>query len=125
LSLNVNKTQFMQFITKTSSLINVNIMHGNKEIVNICNTQFLGLTLDNTFSWKTHMDKVMPKLSSVCFAIRTIKPFLPQESLKMVYYSYFHSIMTYGLIFWWNSCYKKELLDVWWGLGIEIHVENI
>jgi len=25
----------------------------------------------------------------------------------MVYYSYFHSIMTYGLIFWGNSCYSN------------------
>jgi hypothetical protein len=50
LSLSVDKTQFMQFITKTSSLIDSNIMHRNKKIVNICNTEFLGLTLDNTFS---------------------------------------------------------------------------
>jgi hypothetical protein len=100
LLLNVDKTQFMQFITKPSSLIDLNIMHGNKEIlvVNICNTKFFGLTLNNTFSWKTHIDIVVPKLSSVCFAIRIIKPFLSQESLKMVYYSYFHHIMTYGLI---------------------------
>jgi hypothetical protein len=106
LSLNVNRIQFMQFITKTSSLINLNIMCGNKEIVNICNTKFLGLTLDNTFSWKIHIDIVVPKLSSVCFAIRTVKPFLAQESLKMVYYSCFHSVMTYRLIFWGNSCYS-------------------
>jgi hypothetical protein len=49
LSLNVDKTQFMQFITKTSSLIDLNIMHGNKEIVNICNAKFLGLTLETHF----------------------------------------------------------------------------
>jgi hypothetical protein len=95
LSLNVDKTQFMQFITKIS---------WNKKIVNICNTTFLGLTLNNTFSWKTRIDTVIPKL---CFAIRAVKPFLSQESLKMVYYSCFHSIMTYGLIFWGNSCYSN------------------
>jgi hypothetical protein len=27
-----------------------------------------------------------------------------QEILKMVYCAYFHSIMTYGIIFWGNSC---------------------
>jgi hypothetical protein len=101
------KTQFMQFITKTSSVINFNTMHGNKEIVNICNTKFLGLKSGNTFSWKTHI--VVPKLSSVCFAIITIKPFLSKESLKMVYYSYFHFIMTYGLIFWGNSFYRNTI----------------
>jgi hypothetical protein len=29
--------------------------------------------------------------------------FLTQDTLKIVYYSYFHSIMTYSLIFWGNS----------------------
>jgi hypothetical protein len=55
LSLNVDKTQFMQFTTETGSLIDLNIMHKNKKIVNICNTKFLGLTLDNTFSWKIQL----------------------------------------------------------------------
>jgi hypothetical protein len=87
LSLNVGKKQFMQFITKTSSLIDLNIMNGNKKIVNICNIKLLGLTLDNTFSWMTHVDTVVPKLRSTCFLIRTIKPFLSQNSLKMVYFS--------------------------------------
>jgi hypothetical protein len=41
--------------------------------------------------------------------IRTVKPFLSQESLKMVYYSCFHSIMTYGQIFWGNSCYSNMI----------------
>jgi hypothetical protein len=63
--------------------------------------------LDNTFSWKIHIDTIISKLSSACFAVTTVKPFLSQESLKMVYYSYFHSIMTYGLIFWENSYYSN------------------
>jgi hypothetical protein len=29
--------------------------------------------------------------------------------LKMVYYSYFHSIMNYGLIFWGNSSYRNNI----------------
>jgi hypothetical protein len=48
------------------------------------------------------IDTVVLELSSACYAIRTVKPLLSQESLKMVYCSYFHSIMTYGLEFWGN-----------------------
>jgi hypothetical protein len=84
-------------------------MHGDKETVNICNIIYLGLTLDKTFSWKTQIDRVVPKLSSICFAITTIKPFLSRESLRMVYYSYLHSIMAYGLIFCGNSCYSNTI----------------
>jgi mannose/fructose/N-acetylgalactosamine-specific phosphotransferase system component IID len=98
LSLNADKTQYMQFVTKTSSLIDLHVMCKNKEIANTCNTKFLGLTLDNTFSWKNHIDTIVPRLSSACFAIRAVKPFLSQESLKKVYFSCFHSIMSYGIL---------------------------
>jgi len=82
-------------------------MHGYKKIADVYNTKFLGLTLDNTLSWRTHIDTIIPKLSSASFALTVVKPFLSQDSLKMVYYSYFHSVMTYGLIFWGNSHYSN------------------
>jgi len=94
-------------VTKNSSSIDFNIMHGNKKIANVYNTKFLGLTLYNTLPWRTHIDTIIPTLRSATFALRVIKPFLSQYSLKMVYYSYFHSVMTYGLIFWWNSHYSN------------------
>jgi len=31
--------------------------------------------------------------------MRSVKPFVTANTLKMIYYSYFHSIMTYDLIF--------------------------
>jgi hypothetical protein len=118
LSLNLDKTHFIQFVTKNSSLIDFNIMYGNNKIANVYNTKLLGLTLENTLSWRTHIDTIIPKLSSASFALEVVKPFLSQDSLKMVYYSYCHSIMTYGLIFWGNSHYsniifrlQKELLE--------------
>jgi hypothetical protein len=57
--------------------------------------------------WITHVDAIIPKISSASFSLRVVKPFLSQNSLKMVYYSCFHSIMTYGLIFWGNSHYSN------------------
>jgi hypothetical protein len=44
LSLNADKAQYMQFGSKTISLIDLNVMCKNKEIVNTCNTKFLGQT---------------------------------------------------------------------------------
>jgi hypothetical protein len=76
-------------------------MYKNEEVADTSNTTFFRLTLDNTFSWKSHVDTIMPKLSSTCFTFGAVKPFLAQESLRMVYFSYFHS-MTYRLIFWGN-----------------------
>jgi hypothetical protein len=68
----------MQFVNKNSSPIDINVKHENKKIANTCTTKFLGLTLENTLSWKTHIDTILPKLSSATFAIRTVKPFCPK-----------------------------------------------
>jgi hypothetical protein len=99
LSLNLDKTHFRRFVTMNSSSIAFNIMYENNKIANIYNTKFIGLTLENTLPWRTHIDTIIPKLSSASFALRVVKPFLSHDSLKMVYYSYFHSVMIYGLIF--------------------------
>jgi len=103
LPLNLDKTHFIQFVTKNISSTDLNIMHENKKKPEVYITKFLGLMLDNTLSWKTHIDTILRKLSSASIALRIIKTFLSQDSLKMVYYSYFHSMTTYGLIFWGNS----------------------
>ena len=85
LSLNLDKTHFIHFVTKNNSSIDFNIIHENKKIANVYNTKFLGLTLDNKLSWRTHIDTFIPKLSSASFALRVIKPFLSLDSLNMVY----------------------------------------
>jgi hypothetical protein len=103
---------YMQFVTKTSSLIDLHIMCKYKEIAITCNTKFLRLTLDNTFSWKNHIEAIVPGLSLACFAVRVVKPFLSQESLKMVYFSFFHSIMSYGLVFWGNFCHSNTVFKL-------------
>jgi len=86
----------MQFVNKNGSLIDLNIRHKNEKIAKICTTKFLGLIIENTLSWKTHIDNIVPKLRSATFAIRTVNPYLSLDSLKMIYCSYFHSIMTYA-----------------------------
>ena len=49
---------------------------------------------------------IIQKLSVACFAVTAIKPFVTQDTFKMVYHSYFHSIINYGIIFWGNSSYS-------------------
>ena len=60
------------------------------------------MIIENMLSWKAHSDQLTPKLYTACYAIRTVKPIICQENLKSVYYPYFHSLITYGKIFWGN-----------------------
>ena len=63
--------------------------------------------MDNTLSWKQHIDTITPKLNKACYIIRRSKLYLSNDTLKMVYYAFFHSVMSYGLIFWGNSTKSK------------------
>jgi hypothetical protein len=65
--------------------------------------KFWGITVDNTLAWKQHLDAITPKLNKACYIIRRSKLYLSNDALKMVYYAFFHSVMSYGLIFWENS----------------------
>jgi hypothetical protein len=76
---------------------------------NSAHITFLGVNIVNTLSWKIHIDSLLPKLSSACYAIRAVKPYVNQETLLMVYYAYFHSIIHYGAIFWGNSSYAIHI----------------
>ena len=46
---------------------------------------------------------MIPTLCTACYAIGAGKPLKPLDTLKLVFYSYFHSIMNYGIIFRGNS----------------------
>ena len=58
LSLNFDKTYYMQFITKNKFLNKTNIEHDNKMILQTNFVKFLGITTDNTLSWKQHIDTI-------------------------------------------------------------------
>ena len=52
------------------------MVHNNELITNTYNLKFLGIMIDNTLSWKDHIDKTVPRLSQACYIIRVVKPFL-------------------------------------------------
>ena len=81
----------------------MNISHKSNQISNVCHSNFLGLTLDSTLSWKPHIDQLASKLSSACYLIRSLKLLIPLETLRMLYFSSIHSIISYGIVFWGNS----------------------
>jgi len=41
--------------------------------------------------------------------MRIVQPFLSLDSLKSMYYSYFHSVLTYGIIFWGNTPHSNVI----------------
>jgi len=76
---------------------------GQNWLINSQTINFLGLTLDYTLSWSPHIARICNKLCSACYILRILKPTLTPQNLKTIYFAYFHSITSYGIIFWGNS----------------------
>jgi hypothetical protein len=76
------------------------------------NTKFLGWNIDSSLSWKDHIQQMMFKLGRACYATRYVKHFMYQDTLRTIYFSYFHSILSYGIIFWGNSEYSSNIFQI-------------
>jgi hypothetical protein len=111
LLLNYGKTQYVQFTLKSTVFHEAPIGHNNNFISNSTSTKFLRVIIENTLSWKAHMDHLLSKLCMTCYSVRTIKSFICQKNLNLIYYSYFYSLMTYGIIFW---CKSTHSIHVFW-----------
>jgi len=112
ISLNWEKTHFVHFTTKNNFFSNFDIIYKDKKLTAVYSIKFLALTLDNSLSWRKHTEAIVPKLSAATFAVRTVRSLLSLDSLKLIYYSYFHSILNYGIIFWGNTHYSNAIFKM-------------
>ena len=81
----------------------MNLEYNNKSIRTKLDTKFLGIIMGSTLQCKAHIDSLLMKLYTPCYALRTLKLITSQRVLVIVYFSYFHSIMSYCIIFWGAS----------------------
>jgi hypothetical protein len=112
LSLNFNKTYYLQFWTKNyiDSTLDINCL--NKNIANSSYTKFLGLMVDDNLTWNKLTDHLISKLKSVCYAITADNAMLSRKGLRMLYFSYVHSIISYGIIFWGNTPNRIKIFRI-------------
>ena len=98
-TLNLNKTIFLQFLTKKNKKIKIQIVGSNSVNTNINSTKFLGLNIDCTLSWRDQIAALTSKLNKDCYAIRAVKSCMTLDVLRTIYFAYVHSVISYGIIF--------------------------
>jgi len=102
----------LKFQKKNSQKLSSNIKLLNNQITNITNTKFLDLTIEETLSWKCHINQILSRLSSACYATKVITPLMSEDILKLIYYSYVHSIITYGTILGGKSPHSTDIFKI-------------
>jgi hypothetical protein len=112
LALNIDKTNKIKFITNNSRQYSISIGYNDKCIEESVNTKFLGLQIDNHLNWKNHINQLVPKLSGTCYAVRSMLHITNNDTLKSIYFAYFHSLMKYEIILGGNSPDSKKVFTL-------------
>jgi hypothetical protein len=124
LVLNINKTNIINCAPKQSANPLLAVSFGNLVMNEVLVIKLLGIQIDNKMNWKSHVEYILHKLGSAIFVIRSLSYFMSLKTLRMVYFSYFHSIIKYGIIFWGNSAnisrvfkLQKKVIRIISGVG--------
>ena len=99
LSLNVDKTEFVVFRPPRSDSTNrFTLKLNGTTLYESPKIKYLGLILDKKLSWKHHIFELRKKLSravGILYKMRALNT--PQNVLMSLYYSLFHSHLSYGI----------------------------
>ena len=107
LSLNIDKTNFIVFHPYNKPIKKSITIKINKAIIEKEYIKYLGVLIDSTLSWKHHVSNISKKISRSIGIMYKLRPFLPLNVLKNVYYSLVYSHIVYSIEVW-GSALKTE-----------------
>lgn len=105
--INLNKTKMIMFGNYKDNpelLISINGI----KIEKVTEIKFLGITIDNKLSWKSHIGHIQRKISKNIAIINKAKYVLNYKALYILYSCLILSYLTYGIEVWGNN-YKSFL----------------
>jgi len=109
LSLNAKKTEVMLFQPKNKKEFTKMTLKIKETKISVSNkVKYLGVILDSRLTWRDHLSELSKKLSRANGLLSKIRHYADTGTLVSLYYSLFHSHMTYGSLAW-GSARKDEL----------------
>ncbi len=110
LSLNIEKTHYMLMSSarRKFDAEDCNIMIDNETITRVSNTKFLGVIIDETMSWKYHIDHICNKVSKCIGILLRARQQLYGHTLLTLYNSLIKPYFVYCITIWGNT-YAKYL----------------
>ena len=110
LKLNINKTKYIIFSPSSHVQPNDNSLTvENMTIERIGHHEqnkyfkFLGLYIDETLSWKYHINMLCKRIAHSNYLINKLKNLVPRRCLLTLYYSLVQCHINYGLLIWGSS----------------------
>ena len=100
ISLNSSKTELIIFRDKNKIVPPLNIKLNGIKLIPKSEIKYLGLTMDEHLTFKTHINITNAKLKRANNLLALSRHYLPRTFLKQVYYAQFHSHLVYGCQVW-------------------------
>ena len=100
ISLNSTKTELIIFRKKNVPIPNLKLKLNGVELKPKHEIKYLGITIDEHLTFKTHINVMNSKLKRANTLLALSRHYLPSSLLKQIYYSQFHSHLSYGCQVW-------------------------
>lgn len=103
LNVNLGKTNFVNFNIRGRSLKDIKVCYDDKIIARKDNVTFLGIDLNETLNFATHVHKVCNKINRFVYVLRRLTKKTSLNVTLSAYHGYVASNIAYGLILWGNG----------------------
>ena len=99
LTINWDKTHFLLFHAKNKRItVDFNSLDIDGNIIKReFSTKYLGLHVDEMFTWKKHTDHIYKSLLKFYGIFNQVKCFVKKKIIRQLYFSYIHSRIKYGI----------------------------
>lgn len=101
--LKAKKTYIVNFTSSKAPICLLTIIHVDQTLAVAETNKSLGLPLDSHLSWKSHINVLLKKMSSVRCMMRKLSYLLNIGTLRIVHFAHFQSLINYGIIFGGSS----------------------
>ena len=108
LTLNLGKTVCVLF-QKNNNKKEIELKVKDMLIPSQSETKFLGMWLDQSLSWHSHIQKLILKIKRNKYLLNNGKHLMDQDTKKLVYHSHIASHIQYGLLLWGNNANKDQI----------------
>ena len=99
ISLNTDKTVYIEFGNQVvSTLKNLDINLQGTQMKRVDNTKYLGIIFDSYMRWNEHCEYIYNKTKYLIFVFYKLSKLITTDTLRMICYVLFHSIISYGII---------------------------
>ena len=100
MSWHVYRSKYMIFHTSGCKMddISLDIRIENNSIEQIRKFNFLGLTINETMTWSSHVGKIASKIGRTVGVLHKLKHYLPKDVLKTIYNSLISPHLHFGVL---------------------------